>query len=89
MIECYIGLGSNLKNPIQQVQSAISHLSNWRDLKLIKTSSLYQGAPLGPLDQPDFINAVACIRTTLAAIQLLNQLQTIEQIHKRKRAQRL
>lgn len=88
MIECYIGLGSNLKNPIQQVQSAISHLSNWRDLKLIKTSSLYQGAPLGPSDQPDFINAVACIRTTLAAIQLLNQLQAIEQIHKRKRAQR-
>ena len=85
MIECYIGLGSNLQNPIQQVQSAVNYLSNWKNLKLIKVSSLYHGAPLGPSDQPDFINAAAYIRTTMTAIQLLNQLQTIEQIHKRER----
>ena len=85
MVTTYIGLGSNLDNPVQQVKQAISELSQTEGLTLGKTSSLYRSPPLGPPDQPDYINAVAEIATDLSPEQLLLNLQGIEQRHGRVR----
>lgn len=75
----YIGIGSNQAQPITQAKQAIKALSNINKTTLISCSSLYCSAPMGPQDQPDYINAVAKIDTTLSAIELLNALQAIEQ----------
>lgn len=83
---CYIGLGSNLDNPIQHIQQALDALSRHADIELKQHSSLYRSAPVGPQDQPEFINAVAEISTHLAALPLLDILQSIENSHQRKRA---
>ena len=74
----YIGIGSNQKNPIQQAQQAITALQQLPSSKLTKCSSLYCSAPMGPQDQPDYVNAVAEIDTQLTAIELLDALQVIE-----------
>jgi len=75
---CYIGLGSNLDSPIEQINRAISTLANTAQIKLIKSSSLYKSPPMGPQDQNDYINAVVEIETLLAPLSLLDRLQTIE-----------
>ncbi len=74
----YVALGSNLREPIQQVQHALTELATLDATRLISHSSLYQSAPLGPQDQPAFINAVAGVLTQLSAVELLAQLQAIE-----------
>lgn len=81
----YIGLGSNLESPLQRVQSAIEGLAELPDTVLALHSSLYRSAPLGPADQPDFINAVAALVTRLPPIELLSRLQAIETAHGRQR----
>lgn len=75
----YIGIGSNQSQPIEQAKQAIIALHNINKTKLIICSSLYCSAPMGPQDQPDYINAVAKIETELSAIELLAALQSIEQ----------
>ena len=85
MTRAYIGLGSNLDNPRDQVVDAFQELAETDDIRLVARSSLYLSEPLGPQDQPDFINAVAAIETTLAPQSLLEVLQAIEQKHARKR----
>lgn len=75
----YIALGSNLNDPKRQIHSAMQHISIINDCKLIKTAPLYQNPPMGPQNQPDFINTVVAVRTTLTAHALLEQLQQIEQ----------
>jgi 2-amino-4-hydroxy-6-hydroxymethyldihydropteridine diphosphokinase len=82
---CFIGLGSNLDNPISQVSNALSELAGLDHCTLITASSLYASAPVGPQDQPDFINAVAEIETDLPPEALLDQLQGLEQKHRRIR----
>jgi len=74
----YIGIGSNQQNPAQQAQQAIQALNNLPNSKLINCSSLYSSTPMGPQDQPDYVNAVAQIDTQLSAIELLDELQAIE-----------
>ena len=74
----YIGLGSNLSDPITQVNNALKALETLRDSKLVNASGLYRSAPMGPQDQNDYINAVAALSTSLAPIDLLDALQTIE-----------
>jgi len=74
----YIGLGSNLSEPIKQVQSAIRELATIEQSKIIKTSSLYLSKPMGPQDQNDYINAVLALDTPLSPLQLLDALQAIE-----------
>ncbi|GAA0210523.1 2-amino-4-hydroxy-6-hydroxymethyldihydropteridine diphosphokinase [Kangiella japonica] len=74
----YIALGSNLNNPAQQVQQALLAMDQLPETYLLAYSSLYQSAPMGPQDQPPFINAVAKIKTSLEPLELLNQLQAIE-----------
>jgi len=78
-MRAYIGLGSNLADPIDQVKTAIGNLQSLPDSQLITWSSLYASPPMGPQDQPDYINAVAEIETALSAHQLLDVLQAIEQ----------
>lgn len=74
----YIGIGANLNNPKQQVNKAIMALSQLPDSALLAQSSLYLSPPMGPQDQNDYINAVAKLKTRLSAIELLDQLQSIE-----------
>lgn len=81
----YIGLGSNLADPEQQILSAIEAIAAIKQTTLLQQSSLYSSPPMGPQDQPDYINAVVCIDTTLSAHQLLDVLQHIEQEHGRIR----
>lgn len=82
----YIGLGSNLSNPHQQILSAIGELSSTPGIHVVGQSSLYVSAPMGYTEQPDFINAVVALRTPLPAETLLKTLLCIEQSHGRIRA---
>jgi 2-amino-4-hydroxy-6-hydroxymethyldihydropteridine diphosphokinase len=79
MTLCHIGIGSNLDNPEAQVRNALLLLACLPDSKLLSHSSLYRSAPIGPKDQPDFINAVAALETGLTPLMLLDALQTLEQ----------
>lgn len=81
----YIGLGSNLQGPEQQLRSALETLAAHPDIKLAAVSSLYQSKPVGPQDQPDYVNAVAELHTELAPEALLDVLQHIENQHNRVR----
>ena len=81
----YIGMGSNLDNPQRQLDMALVALSLLPDTSLVSTSSFYRSAPLGPGEQPDFINAVAQVSTGLPARQLLRQLQATENCQGRVR----
>jgi len=81
----YIGIGSNQALPIEQAKQAIIALNNIERSTLVICSSLYRSAPMGPQDQPDYINAVAKLETTLSALELLDALQTIEQEQGRER----
>lgn len=74
----YIGLGSNLSQPIKQVQAAISEIEKIVQSNIVKVSSLYLSKPMGPQDQDDYINAVLAIETTLTPLELLDALQNIE-----------
>src|SRR5690606_15477317 len=81
----YIGLGANLNQPVQQLQQAIKALQQLPDSELIAVSSLYGSKPMGPQDQPDYVNAVAALDTALEAEALLDALQQIELQHGRQR----
>lgn len=75
---CYIALGANLDAPAQQVTHALSELQGIKMTRVIAGSSLYESVPMGPQDQPAFINAVAGLLTQLPAVELLAALQDIE-----------
>ena len=81
----YIGLGSNLSDPHVQVSTALHELDAITDTHLLETSSLYLSKPMGPSDQPDYVNAVAKLSTSLEPERLLSELQKIEQVHRRQR----
>lgn len=81
----FIGLGSNLQDPCSQLQRAFTKIADLPGTCLIACSSLYRSAPLGYVDQPEFVNAVAKIATTLTAQELLQALLQIEQQHGRER----
>jgi 2-amino-4-hydroxy-6-hydroxymethyldihydropteridine diphosphokinase len=85
MITCYIALGSNLENPVQQLNNARLAMEAIDSIKLIKMSSYYKSAPYGGINQPDFINAVAKIETELNAGELLNCMFKIESDQGRQR----
>ncbi len=87
-LTAYIGLGSNLENPVWQVETALQELALLDSVTLLKHSSLYRTRPIGPQSQPQYINAVASLATTLDPQQLLDQLQRVEQAHRRVRNQR-
>jgi len=78
MAIAFIGVGSNLQDPYLQVNTAILNLNNLPETRLITQSSLYYSSPQGPQDQPDFVNAVAKIDTSLEPLALLSALQSQE-----------
>ena len=84
-VACYIGIGSNLEDPQAQVHKAQDDLHGLPESLLVATSALYRPVPMGPPDQPDYINAVARVDTQLEAAELLRELQTIEQRAGRER----
>ena len=86
-VRCFIGLGSNLDDPIRQVQNALIELSEHAHITLIGHSPLYQSEPVGPEGQADYINAVAEVKTQLEPFDLLDVLQQIENAHQRVRLQ--
>lgn len=86
-VHAYIGLGSNLENPIQQVSDALIELNEIPQTRLLKQSQLYRSDPVGPPGQPDYINAVALLETALEPLDLLDALQSIENAHQRRRIQ--
>jgi len=81
-------VGSNLAGPREQVNHAIEQLAELDGCRLAAVSSLYSSPPMGPHDQPDYVNAVVQLRTHLAADALLDAMQHIEALHDRKRGQR-
>lgn len=84
-VTVYIGLGANLGDPRRQVEQAIAELAILPHGRLLAVSPLYRTAPVGPPDQPDYINAVARIDTLLSPRGLLVALQCIERRHGRVR----
>ncbi|PCJ45424.1 MAG: 2-amino-4-hydroxy-6-hydroxymethyldihydropteridine diphosphokinase [Moraxellaceae bacterium] len=84
-ITAFVGLGSNLDQPLQHIQQAATALDQIPDTELIALSPLYQSSAIGPGEQPDYINAVAALTTSLSAHQLLHQLQSIENQQGRSR----
>jgi len=85
MIKAYIGLGSNLDDPQSQLKKAIISLEMVPSTSVVKTSSFYRSKPVGPQDQPDYINAVVELDTELSASVLLDYLQAIENEQGRER----
>ena len=85
MTAAYVGLGSNLADPAAQVRRALEELADILETRVTARSPLYRSAPLGPQDQPDYINAVAALDTSLAPLELLASLRDIERIHGRVR----
>lgn len=75
----FVGLGSNLADPRAQVMQAFRELDALPQVKVLCCSSLYSSAPVGYLDQPDFINAVVQLQTTLSPRALLDALLALEQ----------
>lgn len=88
MVEAFIGLGSNLEQPRQQLEQAIKSLANTQGITVKTVSSHYKSAPLGPEGQQDYINAVVSVETQLSAEQLLDELQRIENRQGRVRSER-
>jgi 2-amino-4-hydroxy-6-hydroxymethyldihydropteridine diphosphokinase len=77
-VRAFVGLGANLGEPEAQVRRAVAALGQFPRTRLIAASSLYRSAPVGVGEQPDFINAVAKLETTLTARELLEELLTTE-----------
>ena len=76
---CFIGLGSNTGDRIGYLQSAVQELRSMLDLEVRMVSSVYETEPVGKTDQPEFLNAVAEVRTDLSPVSLLQRLKVVEQ----------
>ena len=88
MTIAYIGLGSNMKSPKQQIKSAIKSIEEIAAIQVLSVSSLYKSKPIGPQNQDDYINAVAKIDTDLMPHELLECMQGIENEQGRIRKER-
>jgi len=85
MTVAYVGLGANIGEPRRQLRAAIEELMNLSGTKSVVASSVYKSAPLGHVDQPDFLNAVVRLDTALPPEDLLKNLQAIEEHYGRER----
>ncbi len=77
-VTAYIGLGSNLANPVNQVKTAIDNIVKLPHAQKLAVSKFYSSPPLGGLEQPHYVNAVMAISTKLPPTALLHELQQIE-----------
>lgn len=78
MTRVFIAIGSNLNDPVGQAQRAVEALKNVPQTEFIRASQLYSSSPMGPQDQPDYINAVVEVDTQLTPLALLDHTQAIE-----------
>lgn len=78
MTLAYIAIGSNLASPLEQVNAAITALGEIPQSQIVALSPFYRTPPLGPQDQPDYLNAAVALETTLDAEALLDHTQRIE-----------
>lgn len=78
MEQVYIAVGSNLGEPLKQAQQAIAALDAIPNSRVVSTSSIYRTKPLGPQDQPDFLNLAVLLETRLEPEELLDYTQKIE-----------
>ena len=78
MTLAYIAIGSNLASPLEQVNAAVQALGEIPQSRIVAVSSFYRTPPLGPQDQPDYLNAVVVLETLLNAETLLDNTQRIE-----------
>lgn len=78
LLPAYVALGSNLDDPRAQVERALAALDQLPQTRCVLRSSLYRSRPFGPVEQPDFVNAVAGLLTTLQPATLLASLQALE-----------
>lgn len=74
----FIAVGSNLADPVTQANEAIQALKSLPRSEFVRASSLYSSTPMGPQDQPDYINAVVEVKTELTPLELLDCTQAIE-----------
>lgn len=88
MRPCFLGLGANLGEPRRQLESAVEALEGLRRCRLLSVSPVYRSAPLGPRDQPDYLNAAARLDTELSPHDLLTTLQALETAAGRVRGRR-
>lgn len=88
MTRIYLGLGANLGDPQATLREAVSALKQQAELRNLRCSSLYGSKPMGPTDQPDYVNAVVQADTTLTPLALLQLAQRIEQQFGRQRQRR-
>jgi 2-amino-4-hydroxy-6-hydroxymethyldihydropteridine diphosphokinase len=84
----YLGLGANLGDPARQLQEAVERLNEACEVEVTRVSTFYRNPPLGPEDQPWYVNAVARVRTRLGPEELLLLLQQIETDMGRVRGER-
>ena len=84
-VTAFVALGSNLQDPPAQVRAGARAIAGLPGTRLMRMSSLYRNPAVGYRDQPDFVNAVACIETQLAPRLLLDNLLAIERAHGRAR----
>ena len=82
----YVALGANLGEPVAHLRAAIADLDALPGTRVVARSSLYRSAPVGLVNQPDFINAVVAVDTALEALPLLRTLLAIEARHGRVRS---
>jgi len=68
----YVAIGSNLAGPRRQVEQAFDALAGLADTRLVRRSGLWRSRPMGPQDQPEFVNAAAGLLTTLGPRELLH-----------------
>lgn len=88
LAQAYIGLGSNLDSPADQLGRALTAIANHDAIQQVQSSPWYQSRAVGPGEQPDYLNAVAKISTSLSPGALLTALQTIENHQGRTRSVR-
>ena len=84
----YVGLGSNLDDPYGQIRWAIAQFKQRSDIRSLNCSGIYISAPMGPQDQPDYLNAVCGLLTSMTATELLGVLHEQEEQRGRQRSQR-
>ncbi len=85
IVRAYVGLGSNLEDPLEHVRTACRELDGIRNTRVAGCSPLYRTPPVGPQDQDDFVNGVAALDTSLDPLELLDALQVLEAAHRRVR----
>lgn len=78
MVTVFVALGANLQQPQQQIMQAAQALATLAEGDSYKLSPCYRSVPMGDVEQPDYVNAVACFDTSLPPLELLDALQAIE-----------